>query len=300
MFVTPPGVMGSSTFHARTGLHQTPLTLPLTCIVVLAILLWRSTSFCAVVFALVLLPISALPNPPRFFSHFLLLLTWLYIALLLLGVKADSRVLGKALQIVDVRHTGQALQLDVRTKDCSLSRNNISKALDVYFVAHFVGFAVKALIVDDRRVLWLSGALFELFEYSLAAVFPEIFGNLAECVWDRFVLDLAFSNFLGMEVGFIVGRRTMRSAKWIGPHVLLAAAFIVGVDISSFLIKAALHIDTYSPLHIARLIFITTASFPAIRQYDLWCHGAPLGPHATSLVVTVFAELTLAIAQLSR
>lgn len=266
-------------------------------VIALLVLLWASTSFLIALVTTVVLSISVLKSPPAVFLDLLLVLDWTYIALLIAGIFANSRTVANTLQLVDPRYSGEALKPDMRTEDCSLSRSNVARALDVYATAHFVGYAIKALIVNDRRVLWISAVLFELCEMSLAALKPAAFANLAECGWDRFVLDLVVTNFTGMELGFAIGQKySLFQPQWSCYHILLGAAFITAVDICSFVLKAVLQIDTYSHILIVRLIFIATLSFPAARQYYLWCNGGSLGAHAVSLGATIAMEICFASA----
>ena len=69
--------------------------------------------------------------------------------------------------------------------------------VDEFVVAHALGWWAKAVLLRDRRLLWPLSAGFELAEASLAHALP----NFSECWWDRWVLDVAVCNFVGMELG---------------------------------------------------------------------------------------------------
>ena len=72
-----------------------------------------------------------------------------------------------------------------------------STLLDEFVVAHALGWWAKAILLRDRRLLWPLSVGFELAEAALAHALP----NFRECWWDRWVLDVAVCNLVGMELG---------------------------------------------------------------------------------------------------
>lgn len=57
----------------------------------------------------------------------------------------------------------------------------MQEKLDIFVLAHFGGWFVKALVIRDTRLLWVLSVLFEAAEISLRHVLP----NFWECWWDH-------------------------------------------------------------------------------------------------------------------
>nr|ASN64467.1 phosphatidylserine synthase [Eimeria falciformis] len=75
--------------------------------------------------------------------------------------------------------------------------------LDIFVVAHFVGWMVKALVIRDSRLLWLLSILFEFMEISFRHILP----NFWECWWDHLILDVFGCNLLGIYLGLALCKR---------------------------------------------------------------------------------------------
>lgn len=82
-------------------------------------------------------------------------------------------------------------------EDCSLSWMTIWNALDIFCVAHALGWFGKALILRDYWFCWILSIAFEFAEYSL----EHQLANFGECWWDHWVLDVLLCNWLGTYVG---------------------------------------------------------------------------------------------------
>lgn len=75
---------------------------------------------------------------------------------------------------------------------------NFSDAVfDVHFVAHFLGWWGKFLIMRDWYVAWACSIAFELCEISFRHWLP----NFWECWWDHLFLDLFGCNLIGIILG---------------------------------------------------------------------------------------------------
>jgi hypothetical protein len=95
---------------------------------------------------------------------------------------------------------------------------------DRFFVAHFVGWVIKSMmlrcastplflcfrnclsqprfsfcfaVVSDYTLCWAISISWEVIEVAFLHMLP----NFAECWWDQWVLDVLFSNGLGIYVG---------------------------------------------------------------------------------------------------
>jgi len=96
-------------------------------------------------------------------------------------------------------------------ENCALTFDNISEnMIDVFFLAHLLGWCFKALIMRNRIVLWIQSIIFELIEESVKSVLP----NFNECWWDRWVLDVLVCNFVGMEIGLFLVNRFAEPFNW--------------------------------------------------------------------------------------
>lgn len=92
---------------------------------------------------------------------------------------------------------GRPLPEKSYAEDCAFTVQNIIGALDIFCVAHGLGWFCKALILRDYWFCWILSIAFELAEYSLQHQLP----NFEECWWDHWVLDVLVCNWLGTYLG---------------------------------------------------------------------------------------------------
>ncbi|KAF7364781.1 Phosphatidylserine synthase 2 [Mycena venus] len=81
--------------------------------------------------------------------------------------------------------------------DCRLTPSTLWNALDVFCVAHTLGWFGKAMILRDYWFCWILSIAFELAEYSLSHQLP----NFNECWWDHWILDVLVCNWIGTYLG---------------------------------------------------------------------------------------------------
>ena len=75
---------------------------------------------------------------------------------------------------------------------------NFSDAVfDVHFVAHFLGWWGKMMIMRDWYVAWACSIGFEICEITFRHWLP----NFWECWWDHLFLDLFGCNLIGIILG---------------------------------------------------------------------------------------------------
>ena len=75
---------------------------------------------------------------------------------------------------------------------------NFSDAVfDVHFVAHFVGWWGKMMIMRDWYLAWACSIGFEICEITFRHWLP----NFYECWWDHLFLDLFGCNLIGIILG---------------------------------------------------------------------------------------------------
>eukprot|EP00871_Galdieria_phlegrea_P002094 jgi/Galph1/2886/GphlegSOOS_G1586.1 len=208
---------------------------------------------------------------------------------------------------------------------------NLVSAMDAFVVAHTLGWFVKALMIRDRVVLWVTSALFELLEYILKGMLP----NFNECWWDSLLLDLFGCNLIGIELGLVActvlntkvykWRGHISSSKlqlWhrmvgiLGPtsfdtlqwpffaslRYFFACSLVVLIleiaDLNAFFLKAILWVQVGSPLNVYRILIIALQGFPSAREFyqfliDTSCQR--FGSQAWILTATLITEIFICI-----
>ena len=53
--------------------------------------------------------------------------------------------------------------------------------MDLFVLAHFFGWLIKAMVIRDWRLLWVLSILFEWMEITFRHILP----NFWECWWDH-------------------------------------------------------------------------------------------------------------------
>jgi len=97
-------------------------------------------------------------------------------------------------------------------ENCSLTPQALWNAIDIFCLAHALGWFGKAMILRDYWFCWILSVAFELAEYSLQHQLP----NFAECWWDHvciFPLNLSFLSILAI-VTVVDSRRTGLQLAW--------------------------------------------------------------------------------------
>ncbi|KAF4523247.1 hypothetical protein B566_EDAN006870 [Ephemera danica] len=84
--------------------------------------------------------------------------------------------------------------------------------IDVFAVAHFLGWLFKAILVRHYGILWAISLMWEFTEVQFAHLLP----NFKECWWDALILDVLICNGLGIWVGLkFCSILEMREYKWV-------------------------------------------------------------------------------------
>ncbi|CAE6523110.1 unnamed protein product, partial [Rhizoctonia solani] len=218
-------------------------------------------------------------------------------------------------------------------EDCSLTASNLwaSNAIDIFCLAHALGWFGKALILRDYWFCWILSIAFEFAEYSLQHQLP----NFAECWWDHWVLDVLLCNWLGIYVGMRtcayfevkhftwrsihstkgVRRKTKRVLKQFTPHdwtefrwegtssfasycaVFLLLATFLAAELNPFYLKSLLWMEPSHPIIISRLAGVFTCALPAVRELYQYLSrpekAVRMGQHAWLLFATILTELLI-------
>jgi len=222
-------------------------------------------------------------------------------------------------------------------EDCTLTPKTLWNALDVFCIAHALGWFGKAMILRDYWFCWILSIAFELAEYSLQHQLP----NFAECWWDHWVLDVLICNWLGTYLGMKTCQYfEVKPYEWRGfrqtrglrskarrvlsqfsPHdftafkwgtassfthfasVVLLLAVFLAAELNPFYLKTLLWMEPDHPIIILRLAFIFLCALPAVRELYQYINdprrAVRMGQHVWLLLATVATEL-LVIAKWSK
>ncbi|KAJ7019432.1 phosphatidyl serine synthase-domain-containing protein [Mycena alexandri] len=212
--------------------------------------------------------------------------------------------------------------------DCSLSPKTLWNALDVFCVAHTIGWFGKAMILRDYWFCWILSIAFELAEYSL----QHQLANFNECWWDHWILDVLLCNWIGTYVGMKTcqyfevkpyswrGLRATRGLRskarrvisQFSPHdftsfqwgparsfanyfsVVLLLGVFLAAELNPFYLKSLLWMEPEHPIVILRLVFIFLCALPAVRELFQYVNDSRravrMGQHVWLLLATVATE----------
>ena len=89
--------------------------------------------------------------------------------------------------------------------------HNITSNLDMYVIAHFMGWTFKVWIFRNSTLAWIMSVAFEIMEFTMEVWLP----NFKECWWDHLLLDVFGCNLIGMMIGFYTMKKfRMRKIHW--------------------------------------------------------------------------------------
>lgn len=222
-------------------------------------------------------------------------------------------------------------------ENCAVTVDNIWDAIDIFCLAHALGWFGKAMILRDYWFCWILSIAFELAEYSLQHQLP----NFAECWWDHWVLDVLVCNWLGTYLGMktcqylevkpyewrgLRQTRGLRSKarrvlsqfsphdwtafKWEGTAsfyhyttVVLLLAVFLAAELNPFYLKSLLWLEPDHPFVILRLAGVFLCALPAVRELYQYVNDPKkakrMGQHCWLLLATILTEL-LVITKWSR
>ncbi|KAI7686379.1 hypothetical protein SSS_09905 [Sarcoptes scabiei] len=197
-------------------------------------------------------------------------------------------------------HIDSEKQYAVNCSDISFYR--VVDHLDVFALAHFLGWTLKALLVRHYGICWTISVTWEITEVAFAHLLP----NFAECWWDSWILDVLVCNglgiFFGMYICHILEMRTYKweSIKdiqsttqkirrailqfspeswtpihWFDPNctyirfvsVTQLVIFWQLTELNTFFLKHIFETPPAHPLNMWRLGLITLIVAPSVRQY---------------------------------
>ncbi|KAI8321055.1 PSS-domain-containing protein [Martensiomyces pterosporus] len=216
--------------------------------------------------------------------------------------------------------------------NCALTVENLRDGIDIFVLAHSVGWFGKTLIIRNHTMCWILSITFELLEYSLAHQLP----NFNECWWDHWILDVLTCNWLGIYVGMkwceyfkvktytwhgireipsIKGKISRAGAQFT-PHswtvyewaptrrfknfagFIMFAVLIMLAELNVFYLKSLLWVPPEHPLVIARLSLLFLFALPSAREYYEYYSNPRckrMGAHCWMLIATLLTELLIIV-----
>lgn len=220
---------------------------------------------------------------------------------------------------------------EVYAEDCSL--HVIWSRIDVFVVAHFVGWAVKALMLRHAGLLWLLSITWEFTELA----FAHLLENFKECWWDSILLDVLICNGLGIHFGLYICKKleirqfhwesikdirgtskklrravlqftpiSWTEVRWFDPkcvkmrYTSLCALCIVWqiAELNTFFLKHIFIIPTHHWLNLVRLTLLCLVTMPTLRQYYLYVTDTRctrVGTQCWMFICITFLEAILCI-----
>ncbi|KAI0769105.1 phosphatidylserine synthase 2 [Trametes elegans] len=214
-------------------------------------------------------------------------------------------------------------------ENCAFTLQNIWNAIDIFCLAHALGWFGKALILRDYWFCWILSVAFEFAEYSL----QHQLANFAECWWDHWILDVLVCNWLGTYLGMKtcqyfevkhytwrgfrqtrgIRSKTKRVISQFSPHdwttfkwegtasfghyftVVLLLAVFLAAELNPFYLKALLWMEPDHPFVIARLVGVFLCALPAVRELYQYVNdprkAVRMGQHVWLLLATIGTEL---------
>lgn len=158
---------------------------------------------------------------------------------------------------------------------------NVTDRIDVFVLAHSLGWFVKAFIVRDLGVSWICSLLFEIIELAFAHALP----NFRECWWDSFILDVFGCNLIGIHladyalsklgwVKFDFLKTAFARKRKVNYKALFAATLLVAlitlIDLNFFFMKFVLAVPTTHWTSHVRTYSFALISAPASLEMYRW------------------------------
>ncbi|KAG7445614.1 PSS-domain-containing protein [Guyanagaster necrorhizus] len=209
-------------------------------------------------------------------------------------------------------------------EDCTLSWGVVWNALDVFCVAHTLGWFGKAMILRDYWFCWILSIAFELAEYSLQhqlANFAEWILDVLICNWIGTYLGMKVCQYLEVKPYEWRGLRQHRGLRskarrvlsQFSPHdftafkwgtassfmhyisVVLLLAVFLAAELNPFYLKTLLWMEPDHPIVIMRLAFVFLCALPAVRELYQYINdprkAVRMGQHVWLLLATILTEI---------
>ena len=175
--------------------------------------------FFVIAFGVTYLPDSLMRRPHPIFWRFLFSVGFFYSMILIVLCILPTDDARYLLRIFD-DNLNTPLAYKSYGENCSIiikeypyvDLSEIWKSVDVYVLAHFVGWFVKYLAIRNIWLAMFMSIFFELMEMT----FSHWLNNFIECWWDHLFLDVLGMNLVGIILGYLaVKYYNMKSYKWL-------------------------------------------------------------------------------------
>ena len=153
---------------------------------------------------------------------------------------------------------------------------NVTDRIDIFVLAHSLGWFVKTVILRDVRVAWICSILFEIVEICFAHLLP----NFNECWWDAIIFDIFGCNLIGIHAADIflgiVGAEKFDFLKKSGINnaylfcSLLMILLITMIDLNFFFLKFVMFVPTTHWLAYLRTLLWVLISAPSAIELNRW------------------------------
>ncbi|KAI1305373.1 Phosphatidylserine synthase 1 [Halotydeus destructor] len=187
--------------------------------------------------------------------------------------------------------------------NCSdITWDRVKGHLDVFAWGHFLGWAMKAMLVRHYGICWTISCMWEITE----VVFAHLLPNFVECWWDALILDVLLCNGIGIYLGMWMCKKLeMRKynwesvkdihsttgkikravlqftpaswthVRWMDPNCtwmrIIAVTELVifwqVTELNTFFLKHILEVPPGHPLSVGRLGLVGLIVAPSLRQF---------------------------------
>jgi phosphatidylserine synthase 2 len=155
---------------------------------------------------------------------------------------------------------------------------NVTDRIDIFVIAHALGWFVKGMIMRDVRVAWICSIFFEFVEIAFAHWLP----NFNECWWDSIIMDVFGCNMIGIHVADILLKRLgmtrfdflNRSTSRQNNRALFAGILLIVlitlIDLNFFFMKFVFFVPTTHWLSWLRTLIWVLISIPGALELFEW------------------------------
>lgn len=165
----------------------------------------KSAFVLTIIAGIAFIPDSIMIRPHPILWRILYSIAFFYLLLLILLCLVHSQDTKYLLRIFD-DNLNKPLEYKSYGDNCNLSSDTfpyidfsvIYKSIDVYVLAHLVGWFVKYISIRDFKFAMFMSIFFEIMEMT----FQHLLNNFIECWWDHLLLDIFGMNLLGIILGY--------------------------------------------------------------------------------------------------
>jgi len=178
--------------------------------------LWMAAK--VIIFFFMIISVIAFPNGPFIRPHPVIWrmvfgVSVLYLMMLLFILFQDYSTIKSIMYwfFPDLKAFSIDLEKEYGVNCSDITVEKLYNHLDAFALGHFLGWAMKAVLVRHYGICWTISITWEITEIAFAHLLP----NFIECWWDALILDVLICNGLGIWLGmYICKKLEMRTYKW--------------------------------------------------------------------------------------